>query len=64
MKRCDSADHQNHLCRLYDSKLHKTDPGGYAHLVKDPQYVCKSCGRVASSRNNLCEPIELGTWEE
>ncbi len=64
MKPCNPADHENHLCRLYDTDVHKSDPDRYAHLVKDPQYVCKSCGRVASGRENLCEPVPLGTWEE
>jgi len=25
-------------------------------LVKDPAYVCKSCGRSAASDENLCQP--------
>ena len=64
MKPCNPGEHQNHLCHLYDTELHKKDPDRYAHLVKDPQFVCRSCGRVASAEKNLCEPIPLGTWEE
>ena len=64
MKPCEPAEHQQHLCRLYESQLHKSDPQHYAHLVKDPKFVCKSCGRVAAAKENLCEPILLGTWEE
>jgi hypothetical protein len=25
-------------------------------FVKDPQYVCFSCGQVADARENLCNP--------
>jgi hypothetical protein len=64
MKSCQPVNHEQHLCRLYESNLHKSDPGRYANLVKDPQFVCKSCGRVAADKQNLCEPVVLGTWEE
>jgi hypothetical protein len=64
MNRCKSAEHKQHLCQLHDSGLHKTKPEQYAHLVKNPKYVCKSCGRVAAAEQNLCAPIPLGTWEE
>ncbi len=61
---CNPENHEKHLCRIYGEGLHQTKPDQYAHLVKDPQYVCKSCGRVAHSKENLCVPILLGTWEE
>ena len=64
MNTCQNADHQKHLCQLHASGLHKNKPDQYAHLVKEPKFVCKSCGRVAASKENLCEPILLGTWEE
>lgn len=64
MSTCNPADHQKHLCHLHSTDLHKTKPQQYAQLVKDPKFVCKSCGRVAASKHNLCEPIPLGTWEE
>jgi hypothetical protein len=28
-------------------------------LAKDPQFICKKCGRVAHSADNLCEPVPL-----
>ncbi len=64
MDQCNPENHEKHLCRLYGSGLHKQDPDQYAHLVRDPKFVCKSCGRVAAARENLCDPILLGTWEE
>ena len=64
MDTCKPAEHAQHLCKLYGSGLHKTKPEQYARLVKNPQYVCKSCGRVATAKQNLCAPSPLGTWEE
>jgi transposase-like protein len=29
-------------------------------LVNQPRFICKSCGRVANNRENLCQPIDLG----
>ena len=64
MNTCDPHQHEQHLCRLYETQAHKKDPAQYAHLVNDPKFVCKSCGRVAGARENLCHPVLLGTWEE
>lgn len=64
MDTCKSAEHKQHLCHLYGEGLHKTKPDQYAHLVKNPKYVCKHCGRVAAAKQNLCAPTPLGTWEE
>ena len=64
MDQCKSDRHEQHLCRLYGEGMHKNNPDQYAHLVKDPQFVCKSCGRVAAREDNLCDPVRLGTWED
>ena len=56
--------HEHHLCKLHADGLHQSDPSAYAHLVREPKYVCKSCGRVAAGKENLCMPAMLGTWEE
>ncbi|MHC5088502.1 MAG: hypothetical protein ACYSO4_06935 [Planctomycetota bacterium] len=56
--------HDQHLCKLYGAGTAKDAPDQYAHLVRDPQFVCKSCGRVAAKRDNLCDPTPLGVWEE
>jgi hypothetical protein len=56
--------HQHHLCELTGKGMHKTDPKKYHELVQNPSFVCKSCGRVASKKDNLCSPVALGTWEE
>jgi hypothetical protein len=64
MEKCTCPNHDKHLCRLHGAGLHQKDPDRYAQLVSDPKYVCKSCGRVAANKENLCAPILLGTWEE
>ena len=28
-------------------------------LVNTPNFICKSCGRVANSETNLCKPIPI-----
>jgi hypothetical protein len=56
--------HPHHLCKLTSDGLHKTDPKAYHELVQNPEYVCKSCGRVAAKKDNLCMPAKLGAFEE
>ncbi len=56
--------HPHHLCKLTADGLHLKKPKEYIGLVKKPQYVCKSCGRIAAEKNYLCQPIPFGTWED
>jgi hypothetical protein len=28
-------------------------------LAKEPKFICKACGRVANSEENLCQPEPL-----
>jgi hypothetical protein len=58
------ANHEHHLCQLTGKGLHKSDPKMYHALVQNPAFVCKSCGRVAAKKDNLCSPVKLGTWDE
>ena len=49
--------HQQHLCVMCES-------GGCTleqvkTLVKDANFICKKCGRVAVHEENLCEPVPL-----
>jgi hypothetical protein len=50
-----SGNHSGHLCVLVSEK--KFDE--VRQLVKEPQYICFNCGRVACSDKNLCNPMPL-----
>lgn len=65
MAECKSSheDHENHLCKLVGDSMQTEHPEQYHKLVKDPRFVCKSCGRVAAGEANLCDPVELGSWD-
>jgi transposase-like protein len=39
-------------CRLDIKKLKP--------LVRNPKFICKTCGRVAADKKYLCDPVSLG----
>jgi hypothetical protein len=51
--------HDLHLCLLHNIGLLRAHPEEYSKLVKDAKYMCKVCGRVAISEQNLCAPKAL-----
>jgi hypothetical protein len=51
--------HEKHLCFKVEKGAMKSDKAEYIKLVKDAQYVCEGCGRVAASAENLCAPQKL-----
>jgi hypothetical protein len=51
--------HDKHLCYLNNLGFQNSNPQEYKELVKEPQYMCKNCGRVAVSEKNLCRPAKL-----
>ena len=51
--------HQNHLCVAYAMGYVQTHLNDYKELVRNPKFVCKQCGRVAVSEDNLCAPASL-----
>ncbi len=53
------AGHDKHLCYLNNLGYQISNPKEYAAMVKNGQYVCKICGRVAVKRANLCKPVKL-----
>jgi hypothetical protein len=53
------AGHDKHLCYLNNLGFQISNPKEYKELVKDGQYMCKVCGRVAASDKNLCKPVKL-----
>jgi hypothetical protein len=49
--------HSNHLCHL--AKVGEISLEQMKSLVKDPHFICKKCGRVATNEDNLCEPVTV-----
>ncbi len=51
--------HEQHLCYLQNVGYLESEFEDYKKLVKNPQFVCKNCGRAAASDKNLCNPDKL-----
>lgn len=51
--------HGKHLCYLNNLGFQNSNEKEYKQLVKNPQFLCKNCGRVATSQDNLCKPVKL-----
>jgi hypothetical protein len=51
------VNHQHHLCAMVrrgDVSLeHLND------LIRDANFICQFCGRVATNHNNLCDPVSI-----
>ena len=47
------------LCLMEDTGKGGSTSQIYRMLVKDPQYVCKGCGREARNEDNLCAPEKM-----
>lgn len=47
------------LCDLESNGFIKSNFKEYKKLVRDGQYVCRGCGRVAKKKKNLCEAKKL-----
>ena len=52
------AGHENKMCGLTCCPCN-LDLEKIKRLVRDAQYICKACGRVAADAKNLCEPAPL-----
>ena len=46
------GDHRTHLCSLAGKKR----VNEIKELVRDPQYICSKCGRVADENKRVCKP--------
>lgn len=51
--------HDRHLCYLNNLGFQISNPEEYKTLVRDAQFLCKVCGRVATNEKNLCKPVKL-----
>ncbi len=55
---CESTSHTQHLCYMISQGFNLSDEAEYQALVKDPQFKCQKCGRLAKSDINLCKPVK------
>ena len=53
-KKC-TGEHSVHICELANQNKHEE----ITKLVKNPNYQCFNCGRVADLEKNLCYPIKF-----
>lgn len=49
--------HRNHLCDIAERGEMTLEQ--VKALVRDPKYVCETCGRAAAKAENLCDPVPL-----
>jgi rubrerythrin len=49
------------LCKIIEKKEieEKKEFEKYIELVKNGNYICKKCGRVAVNKGNLCKPEKI-----
>ena len=57
--RCNSRMHNQHLCTLADQYFHVHESEKFREMVKDPEFKCQFCGRIAKSHEILCYSAEL-----
>ncbi len=46
------------LCKWKKEDI-KEDWSDLRKIVKDPEYICKKCGRAANDDDYLCKPEEI-----
>jgi hypothetical protein len=51
--------HAQHLCYLHNMGILRENLEEYKKLVRNAEYICLACGRVAASEKNLCAPRKL-----
>jgi len=56
---CKSKSHDKHLCYIVSQGAHVSNVGKYKELVKDAEFVCLYCGRLAKDLDSLCVPERL-----
>jgi rubrerythrin len=61
---CESSSHEQHLCYMISQGFHLADKVEYQALIKEPQFKCQKCGRLAASQINLCKPEKISPVQE
>ncbi len=66
---CASATHDQHLCHMVAQAVLRNEPlayyGGWPipqgqeALARNPRFRCRTCGRTAKDKKNLCDPTEI-----
>ena len=49
------GEHSGHLCVLVSKKEFEK----IKEIVRNPEFICFNCGRVADCRENLCNPMPI-----
>jgi hypothetical protein len=49
--------HRNHLCAMVEGGDVSLEQ--MKDLVRDANFICQFCGRVAVNHNNLCDPVSI-----
>ena len=68
-EQCASATHDQHLCHIVAQAVLHNEPLSYHRgwpipqgreaLVRDPRWQCRTCGRTAKNKRNLCDSTEI-----
>jgi hypothetical protein len=49
--------HHNHLCDLAERGEISLEQ--MKALVRNPEFICRKCGRLAQKAESLCDPVHL-----
>jgi hypothetical protein len=50
-------DHEHHLCAKVEIGTVSLEQ--LKDLIREPNFICKFCGRAAVKEDNLCEPVTI-----
>ena len=53
------GEHAVHICVKGTTMFSYGDLDPIKELVRNPQFICGNCGRVAAKAENLCNPVPL-----
>jgi len=56
---CKGNMHGEHLCTLTENYFHVHEAEKFREMVKEAEFKCQFCGRIAKCRENLCYATKL-----